>query len=112
MLKREILDSAFAPIKTLEGKSVKLSILEDLADGLCRAAVDSGYMEKSEGWSYTDCPEDYEPCDVIFGDDTSLGLDNPNDEGNNLFEIQFTEEGAADRNPDHTVVVEFAQILI
>lgn len=76
-------------LKALVGRRFERHTLEYILDLLSNAIGDLLGGE-SEGWSPTTCPEDYDD-EVIFSDDFSPGIENPNMEGCNFFEVHYTE---------------------
>lgn len=81
------------------GEMMTLRSLTEAVDAVVALIPDS------EGWDYTDYPDDYAPEDVIMSLDESRGYENRNDCGDNLFEVYFKEDAHGERNPDSVVTV-------
>lgn len=78
-------------LKDLEGKIVPLQSLTAALDDIsAQAARECVVLE--DGWNYTAYPEDYDD-EVIFSNGDSKGVENPNMEGCNFFELHFTDNG-------------------
>lgn len=81
------------------GEMMTLRSLTEAVDAVVALIPDS------EGWDYTDYPDDYAPEDVIMSLDESQGYECENDRGDNLFEVYFKEDAHGERNPDSIVTV-------
>lgn len=96
-------------MKALVGKTVPLERIEEALDALSEC-LGRTMLDGSEGWSPTCCPEDYDD-EVIFSDDYCPGVEWPNMEGCNLFELHYSEAGAGNDGKMTVIVNSFDYYL-
>lgn len=81
-------------LKALVGKTLPLERIKEALDALSEC-LGRTVLDGSEGWSPTCCPEDYDD-EVFFSDDFCPGVEWPNMEGCNLFELHYSENGTGE----------------